>query len=307
MAPPRVAVGQNAEVQSLLKRGRKTGADVDQMEMVARRARQRGLSAEATASLLRPAVALAEQNLPARPLLSKTLEGLAKGVPVPRMHSVLQQYQVHTEQAGQIVTQWTQQSEVRQLLGAGDAPQNTPQKAPTQLVTAVAEAQQQNIPAQDLKAFLKGLPNKVERRPVSLDQVATAVNVLPDLPGNGTSSETARQLLTSALNADYSPESLRKLPSALQSAHQESKQPVDALAQGAAQAIARGIPATAVLQSLFQGGLPGGGPPAGTGPPGRGPGTGKPPDTGPPDGKGPPDDPPGGGDPPDDPGGGPPS
>ena len=299
MIAPHAAVGQDADVQALLERGRKAGADAEQMQMVAKRARRAGLSAKATASLLRPAVALAEQDLPSTSLLSKTLEGLAKRVPPSRMQPVLQQYRTHTEQAGRLVNQWTQRSDVRELLGASEnTPSNADKTARAQLVTATAEAQQQDIPAKDIEAFLNGLPQGIERRPVSLGQVATAVGVLPDLPGNGTSQETARALLTSALNADYSPESLRQLPSALQSAHQKSKRPVDVLAQGTAKAIAKGTPAATVLQSLFQGGLPGGGPPAGAGPPGNTPGTGKPPDTGPPNDPGPPDNPQGGGSPP---------
>ena len=303
---PRAAVGQNADVQSLLDRAEAAGADAEQMRLVAKRARRAGLSAEATASLLRPAVALAEQELPSGPLLSKTLEGLAKQVPPARMQPVLEQYRTHTEQAGQLVTQWTQQAEVQQFLGASDElPQEASTKRHAPLVTAAAEAQQQDLPVQNLKTFLDGLPANVKRRPVPIDQVAAAVNVLPDLPRNGASPETARRLLTSALNAGYSPESLRQLPSALQSAHRKSQRPVDVLAHGAAQAISKNTPAAIVLQRLFQGGVPGG-PPAGVGnaPQGSGPGSGKPPDTGPPDNTGPPDDPPGGGGPPDDPGGG---
>lgn len=306
-AVPRGAIGQDADVQALLNRGRAAGADAEQLRMVTQRARQAGLSPEATASLLRPTVALAEQGLPTSPLLSKTLEGLAKRVPPPRMQQVLQQHRTYTEQAGQLVTQWTQRSEVHQLLGESRGrPGDGSTKPPESLVIAVAEAQQQGLSAKDIEAFLGGLPANVERRPLSLGQVATAVNVLPDLPGEGLSSKTARRLLTSALDAGYSPESLRQLPSALQSAHRKSNRPVDVLANGAAQAIAQGSPAAKVLQSLFQGGVPGGGPPAGVGnaPQGSGPGSGKPPDTGPPDNAGPPDDPPGGGGPPGDPGGG---
>lgn len=287
-----VAVGQDADVEALLERGRKAGVNTEQMKMVAKRARRAGLSSEATASLLRPAAVLAEQDLPAGPLLSKTLEGLAKRVPPARMQPVLQQYRIHTKQAGRLVNQWTQRSDVQTLLGTSEAPPGkTQKKAHAQLVTAATEAQQQDVPTKDIEAFLNGLPNGIERRPVSLDQVATAVGVLPDLPGNGTSLETARQLLTSALSAGYSPESLRQLPSALKSAHQKSKRPVDVLAQGAVQAIAKGTPAATVLQNLFQGALPGGGPPAGTRPPGNAPGPGKQPGTGPPDDTGPPGDP----------------
>lgn len=299
---PNAAHGQATDVQSLLERGRAAGADVSQMKMIAQRARQSGLGAETTASLLRPAVALAEQGLPASPLLSKTLEGLAKRVPAGRMQPVLQQYQAHTEQAGQIVGRWQRRSEVRKFLGGSEGAREGPpaKNASDPLVTAVAEARQQEIPADNIEAFLNGLPDGVDRRPVSLNQVATAVSVLPDLPESGVSPETARQLLTSALDAGYSPESLRQLPSALKSAHQRSKRPVDVLASGAAKAMAKGTPATKVLRSLFQGGVPGGGPPAGANPPGNTPGTGKPPNAGPPD------DPGGGGSGGGPPGGGPP-
>ncbi|WP_263787788.1 hypothetical protein [Salinibacter grassmerensis] len=306
--PLQGALGQPTDVQALLEQGAAAGVNVEQMRTVAERARQAGLSEGAAAALLEPAVALAKQDLPTDPLLSKTLEGLAKQVPSSRMQPVLQQYRTRTEQAGQFVTQWARRDEVRQLLGTEDAPSeaNPQTNDRASLVAAVAEARQQGVAAGHVESFLSGLPNGVERRPVSMTEVAAAVNVLPDLPGNGASPETTTQLVTAALDAGYSPESLRQLPSALRSARQNSNRPVDALAQGTAQAITRGTPAASVLQSLFQGAFPGGGPPSGVGngppgngPPGNGPGTGKPPETGPPD------DPPGGNGPPGNSGGGP--
>ena len=303
---PSVAFGQDDGVQALVDRGRAAGVEAEQLSAVVERARRAGLNTDATASLLRPTVELAEQNLPTSHLLSKTLEGLAKNVPPERMHPVLQQYRGHTERAGQIVHRWAQRAEVRDLLGAPENASDTDaqRRGRASLITAAAEAQQQDISAENIEAFLDGLPSAVDRRPVSPSEVSAALNVLPDLPRNGASPESARQLLTSALNAGYSPESLRQLPSALQNARRKSNRPVDALAQGTAQAIARGTPAAQVLQSLFQGSFPGGGPPAGVGngPPGNNPGGGKPPDPGPPENTGPPENPPGGG-PPTDPGG----
>jgi hypothetical protein len=308
---PHVVVGQEADVQALLERGRAGGADAEQLSTVVERARRAGLPPEATASLLRPTVELAQQDLPTSHLLSKTLEGIAKNVPLDRIQPVLQQYRGHTERAGQVVARWSQKAEVREFLGETESPPSPSAQKNTRapLITAAAKAQQQGIPAENIEAFLNGLPSGVERRPVSTNEVSTALNVLPDLPKNGASPESASQLLTSALDAGYSAESLRQLPSALQSARRKSNQPVDVLAQGTAQAIARGTPAAQVLQTLFQGSFPGGGPPAGVGngPPGSTPGSGKPPDTGPPENTGPPDNPPDnppGGGPPNDPGGG---
>lgn len=308
MGGPRSASGQASEVQALLKQGRQAGAAAAQMRTVAERARQAGFSPDATASLLRPVVELAKQDLPTAPLLTKTLEGLAKQVPHARMQPVLQQVRTHTERAGQLVSQWTQRAEVRTMLGTseGTPGRGPPNEMRTQLVTAVTEAQQQDISAETIGAFLNDLPSAVKRRPVPLAEVRTAVNVLPDLPSSKTSPKASRRLLTAALDAGYSPESLRQLPAALQSARRESKRPADALALGAAQAIARGTPATDVLRDLFRGAPPGVGPPPGAGPPGNVPGSGKPPGRGgKPPGTGPPDNPPGGGPPDNPPGGGP--
>lgn len=297
---PQDALGQADDIDALIERGEQAGVDADQMRTVADRARGAGLEAEAVLDLLRPAVDLAERDLPATPLLNKTLEGMAKNVPLSRMRPVLQQVQGLTEQAGELTSRWTQRAEVRELLGISD---DTPGEgeARGRLVTAITEAQQQNVPAEHIEEFLDALPASTERRPVPPSDVAVAVSVLPDLPGHQSAPGATRELLTAALDAGYSGESLRQLPAALESARRESQRPPEAFARGAAQAIAQGVPAANVLQNLFQGSLPPGeGPPGevGDGPPGDVPGFDKPPGKdGRPPGIDPPVDPPGGGPP----------
>jgi hypothetical protein len=294
-------------VPSLIEQGREAGADVELMRTVAQRAETAGLRAQQTADLLRPAVALAERDLPTRPLLNKTLEGLAKRVPPARLSPVLRRLRTHTEQAGGLVSGWLERGDVRQLVGATgkDA------AARTQLITSVTEAQQQNVSLAAVKQFLDGLPENVSRQRVPLGQVATAVSVMPNVPGGTRSPAVTSQLLTAALNAGYDTESLRQLPAALERAQRGTQRPASTIARGVTQAIAKGTPAARVLRNLFQGGMPGGGAPSGegNGPPGTPPGQGKPPGQGgKPPGVGPPDDPGQDGGPPDDPvhGGGPP-
>lgn len=303
---PSGALGQSADVKALIERGQRAGLDADQMQTVIERADEGGLSANATVDLLQPAVELAERDLPAAPLLNKTLEGMAKQVPSSRMEPVLQRVKTYTEQAEQTVNQWTQRSAVREMTGEGGSASSNGE-ARMHLITAATEAQQQDIPLETLKQFLNDLPSATKRRPVSLSEVAAAMSVHPDLPGSRRAPEATQELLTAALDAGYDAESLRQLPAALESAHRESQQPVDALTRGAAQAIAQGAPATNVLQNLFQGAVPGSGPPGdvGKGPPDHVPGSGKPPgEGGPPSNTGPPEDPPGGGGPPSGGGGG---
>jgi hypothetical protein len=303
LALPTGARGQPA-VQSLLEQGRTAGADADLMRTVATRAQNAGFSAQATADLLRPAVRLAEQDLPATPLLNKTLEGLAKQVPAGRMTPVLQQLRTHTQEAGALVSSWVSQRGTQALLGRSGPP---PQAERSPLITTIAEARQQNLPLPAVEQFLNQLPDAVQRRPVSLSAVTTAVGTMPDLPAARTSPALARELLGAALDAGYDAESLRQLPAALERARRTSQRPTTAIARGATQAIAQGTPASTVLRSLFQGSVPGKGPPAERGPGASGgpPGQGKPPGRGRPPGAGPPDNP--GKGPPDDPRGGPPS
>jgi hypothetical protein len=269
---PTSALGQPSAVQSVIEQGQAAGADTELMRNVASRAEKAGVGPEQTAELLRPAVTLAERDLPTRPLLNKTLEGLAKRVPPARMGPVLQRLQTNTEEAGALVSTWLNQDKTKQLVGESAASSS----ARTQLITTVTEAQQQEIPLKTVKQFLDGLPGGVERS-VSVSQVATVVSVMPDLPGGKSNPKVAQQLLTSALNAGYDSESMRQLPAALERAQRETQRPSSAIAKGAAQVIAQGTPAASVLRSLFQGSMPGGGPPSGVGngPPASPPGQGR--------------------------------
>ncbi|MFB6249811.1 MAG: hypothetical protein ABEL97_14715 [Salinibacter sp.] len=290
---PTSAWGQSP-VPSLIEQGQKAGADADLLRTVATRAREAGYSAQATADLLRPAIALAEQGLPATPLMNKALEGLAKQVPTARMTPVLRQLRTHTQKAGALVSTWSSQKSTQALLGRSGPLSRAEQN---RLITTIAEARQQNLPRPAVKQFLNQLPDAVQRRPVSLSKVTTAVGTMPDLPAARKNPTLARELLTAALNAGYDAESLRRLPAALEQARRTTQRPTTAIARGAARAITKGTPASTVLRSLFRGSIPGGGPPAGAGPgpPSSPPGQGKPPGAGgrPPDA-----------DPPDNPGGG---
>lgn len=303
VALPTTAWGQSP-VPSLIEQGRAAGADAELLRTVADRAEAAGFSDRATADLLRPAVSLAERDLPASPLLTKTLEGLAKQVPAGRMSPVLQRLQTHTQEAGALVSSWVRQEGTQDLLGRSGPP---PKAERDRLITTIAQARQQDLPPAALEQFLTQLPGAVERRPVALSEVATAVSAMPDLPGARDNPALARELLAAALNAGYDTESLRQLPAALEQARRTNSQPATAIAKGAARAIAQGTPAANVLRTLFQGTVPGVGPAAGAGngPPGTPPGQGKPPGKeGRPPGAGAPDDP---GNSPTDPPGGPPS
>lgn len=277
------AVGATAQpaasVEALVAQGADAGVDAALMQQVAQRAEAAGFTEAQTAQLLRPAVELAGKELPANGVLQKALEGLAKRVPPPRIEPVLAQMRAHTEQAGAYVRAWAAQPDARAALG-GKEGRALERAARDRLIEGAAQARFQNAPADVVQQLLETVPAATQRRPLPAGEIATALQVLPELLGDGASSQATIELLTSALDAGYGPSNLRQLPTAVRTARQQNPQPVDVIARNAARAIADGTPAADVLGRLFDGGLPGGPPSEVGGPPENiPPGQGKPPDT----------------------------
>ena len=286
-------------VDQLMTAGRQAGVDLALMEQVVQRSERAGYTPDQTAQLLRPAVGLAQEQLPAAGVLQKALEGLAKQVPPPRIQPVLQRMHASTQQAGTLIGAWTQRPAVRAMMGRDHASALDP-AARDQLIRSATQAQMQDVPAAVMQQLLDALPAQTKRRPVPPGEVAATMQVLPELMSHGASPQTTVELLTHVVDAGYGPSSVRQLPTAVQAARQQNQRPMEVLMRNAARAIAQGTPAADVLGRLFDGGVPGGPPGEVGGPPPNVPGQGKPPNT--PPGNGPPgqgDGPPGqGGDPP---------
>lgn len=288
-ASQRAVAQPAASVEQLLAQGAEAGIDPALMEQVARRAEAAGYRSEQTAALLRPAVGLAQDQLPASGLLQKALEGLSKRVPAPRIQPVLQRMQAGTEQAGGLIRAWGDQPAARAMMG-GDEAGPLRSEARHRLIESAAEAHMQDVPTDVVQQLLETLPERTQRRPIAPDEVVAAVQVLPELMTGGVSSAASIDLLTRAMEAGYGPGNVRQLPTAVQAARQQSQRPADVLVQNAARAISQGVPAADVLNTLFDGGLPGGPPSDAGGPPSNiPPGQGKPPDTPPGQGSGPPE------------------
>jgi hypothetical protein len=265
-----------------------------------------GLPPDQGAELLAPAVRLAEQDLPGELVLHKALEGLAKNVPPARIHSVLGQIEVNSEQSGRFVEAWMNRPEVQEALGGEDGRGNEASERATkrQLTESMVQARMNEVSHAVLEKLLTELPARTSRRPISPGAVATILRVLPDLPADVRHNNSASALLTAALDAGYAAEAVRQLPSAMRTAIGQTRRPADALAHAATRQISRGAPAADVLGSLFRGHVPGGPPGARGGEPpvNDPPGQGKSPEVGSDRGQGPPgDDRPGGGPPGDDP------
>lgn len=255
-AQPTPAIGR------LVDQGVKAGAPRALMQQVVQRAKQVGLGQEQTAPLLRPAVELARQGLPAQGVLKKSLEGLGKGLPVSRIQPVLRQVQIYTQQAGAHVESWIERPKAREMMGTAEVapPGHTARNraARNQIIRGAVLARRQGVSLDAVQRLLEALPSKTERRPIPARDLAAALHVMPALLRGGASLGATIGLLTRALGAGYGPSALSKLLAAMHTTRCHSQLPPDVVARRAARAIARGAPATDVVQSLFNRGLPGG-------------------------------------------------
>lgn len=273
---------QPSPIDALVERAREAGLDPEQVQTVSERAQQRGLSPDEAAQLIEPAVQLAEEDLPGEAVLGKALEGLAKGVPFTRIHPVVGQLQEGTREVGSFVSEWAQSQQVQEMMSAEDGSPSTGSARP--VIEAAAQARAQGASSETIRSFLSNLPSETSRRPISPDEIASAVRVIPDVPGEGQTPESVGRFVRAALDEGVSPETMRQIPAALQTANRQTGRPIDALARSAATEMAAGTPASDVLSALFQGNGPGVGPPNGRGGPPEGtpPGQDLPPESGPP-------------------------
>ena len=262
----------------LIERGDAASADRDLLEQVAERAQNANLSPQETAQILEPAVDLAERDLPSTMALRKALEGTAKQVPAGRLQPAIQEVATATEEAGSLVDEWAGGPEVRDLIGETDADLSSPESpGRARLIEGATQARMQDLPPETIQQLLESVPANTERRPIAPQDIAAAVEVLPDMADEGAVPEDMTTMLTSALDAGYHPSEIRQLPTAVEMAGRQAQQPPGVVARGAAQAIAQGTPASDIIDRLFDGDLPGPpddrgeGPPDDAGPPDNGP------------------------------------
>lgn len=256
----------------LIHRGQAAGVDAEVLSAIEQRAIANGLDPSQRSQLLAKGVELAEQGLPAAAVMQKTLEGLAKQVPVPMMMSVLDRMQEQTVQAGRIVDGWLQRPDAQRLVAEARSP-----RGKSVLIENTAEALVHDVPRPTIEAVLDRLPAQAKRSGYSAADVGTALGVLADLPTAKQDADATADLLASALNAGYSQADVRRLPQALRAAEQRGLSAGRAVREVSG-AIRRGTPAEEVLSSLFDGEIPGmragqggrgaqGGPPSSSGPP----------------------------------------
>lgn len=263
------------ESDSIMERGVASGIDQAKLERVLERANERGIDQGDLTRLLEPAFGLAERDLPSDFIMQKLLEGFAKGVPPGLMMPLVNSIQEHTPRAVSIANNWTEKPEVASFMERNGEQEP---KFRNELVNANLKSLTQQVGPEILEGVLEGIGQESVLERTTPRSVIAAVGILPDLPASARQDNAARALLSRAVEGGFSASDLQKLPGAMNAAERRSQLPAASVVEGVAQQLGSGIPASQVLQNLFNGNV-NPGPPANI--PGRGNnGSGRPPGTG---------------------------
>ncbi|MEX0680726.1 MAG: hypothetical protein WD097_05035 [Balneolales bacterium] len=259
----------NGPHQDILDRGVLAGIEEERLETLITRARERQLSSDELNLLIHPAITLAEEGLPHGAVMQKTMEGIAKRVPVESIRQVLNNMQAGLVRSATLVDPWLEHEEVQGMIHAGRGGQETAEAARTfrnMILENTSYAIQQNVSEEILHNFLNQIVSENALERSSMTMIASAVRAFPDLPDVRENPEMANRILIRALNAGFHPGEIQQLPEAFRSAQLRSQMPLENIARGLDRQMDRGIPAQHILENLFQGNI-GGGPPGFT-PPG---------------------------------------
>ena len=268
---------QQADLSALIQRARDAGVDQSLITELQNRASQRNLNDRQVASLLDPAVQMAENNLPAEIALQKALEGLAKGVPDSRIQPVLNSIQSATQQAASIVDPWTKNQNIRQMLAKSGSMSD--QAFRREMIKSASRGLMSDIPGQTMSDIFTDIADPSVVNNTGPANMVAAIGVLPDLSTAAGQPQSARSFIVKALKSGFSAGEFQKLPMAVNVAQSRSQLPAASVLERVSKQLNEGVPAARVLQNLFNGQI-GGGPPGGTPPglennPGRGKGKGQ--------------------------------
>lgn len=262
---PVYSSAQNSSLEDLIENARLAGIEESNIFNLQVRAEARGISDEELMLILRPAVSMAEKNLPYEMIFEKAFEGISKNVPFERMKPVFSSIMENSERAAGYVDEWVARPEVgRMLQRSGERMDQN--RFRNEMVMGGAKTLSQNF---DGEAFSETLNSVAEDRimnNVKPSSVLAAISIMSDLPSASQDPSQSARIVLSALEGGFGASDLQKLPGAMNMAQRRSQLPAQAVAEGFSKQLRGGLPASQILQNLFNGQI-GGGPPGNT-PPG---------------------------------------
>lgn len=249
---------QNA-TPNWMKKAQEAGIEQSVLSEFQEHLNNKRASEDHVASILRSALSMKEQELPADIILQKALEGFSKGVRGERIVSVIGQVQQSVVKAATIVDPWIEKPEVREMMSKSGATMPK-KKFRNELTEATSKSIRQNLPLETLDHVFGELADRSVLSKTGPTEIVVAVGILPDLPSSANNPQVAGEFVVRALKGGFKANELQKLPSAMKMAQQRSQLPAASVIEGVAGQMKGNIPAKQILQNLFNGKV-GGGPP----------------------------------------------
>lgn len=261
---PTAIIAQDS-LSDLIGEARSAGIEQSKINALQERAGQRGISDAELIAIIRPAVSMAEQNLPSDMIFDKAFEGLSKGVPFQQIESMLGMISENSIRAAGIVDPWIERPEISAMLARGGDARNQ-QRFRNEMIKAGSKTLRQNFSEEVFQETIHTIADQrgIEQR--NPGTVVAAANILSDLPSAAENPTESARIILRALEGGFEASDLQNLPRAMNMAQRRSQLPAGAVMEGVSRQMQGGVPAEQILQNLFNGNI-GGGPPGGT-PPG---------------------------------------
>ncbi|HMB98297.1 MAG TPA: hypothetical protein VKM36_07430 [Balneolaceae bacterium] len=252
------ASSQERGLTDLISQARSAGIEQADISRLQNRAAERGISDEQLVRILRPAVEMAEQNLPADIVFQKAFEGIAKGIPAGRMIPVLEGLRGHSVQAASVIDPWMQREEVKSFIAKEGKRTETGFR--NEMIRAGVKSVSLENQTRRIEQLLNAIDNSSVLDKTTPASVLAAVNIMPDLPESARRGEVMSSLISKALGNGFNAEEMQKLPVAMNAAQRRSQLPAATVMEGVSNQLQGGIPAEQILQNLFNGNVSAGPP-----------------------------------------------
>lgn len=253
------SVAYSQSLGDLIEQARAAGIEQSQINELQNRAQARGISDADLMGIIRPAVAMAEQNLPHEMIFEKAFEGLSKRVSPQQMQPVLNSISENSARAAMFVDPWVDRPEVgRMLARTGERMEKGVFR--NQMIKASSKGLMQDFDSDVMQQTLESVAASSAMERARPSGIITAISILSDLPSAAQEPAQSARIVLSALESGFDASDLQKLPGAMSMAQRRSQLPAQAVAEGLNRQLQGGMPASQILQNLFNGEI-GGGPP----------------------------------------------
>ncbi len=251
-----MAQGNEQLLKNTVNIAKEHGIPEQDLNDLIQRAHKKDIPDNEITKMLLPVIKLATQKLPYEPVIQKSLEGMTKGIRPAMITKVEERLQSDIMDAAPITDRWLKRPSIQSMIArSGESSQVETYR--NKMLITVARVLFQGISREELGQLLSDMARNDVAAKMDARQVPAAIRILPDLSAGKNHPDIGRSLIIHAIKGHFTPDQIQQLPMAMARARQMNRLPAEALAHGIGRQIDKGVPATTILQDLFEGRVPG--------------------------------------------------